>query len=75
MAVQPELRHICIFIVAGGMELVRGCVCVFWWGGGQGGGRVSDKASLRWGHCVCLCLCVAVGSGLLAGERQGRDRA
>lgn len=61
MAGQAELWHICVFIVAEGMEMGRragGCQ--------REGGRA---VGLRWGQCVC----VAVGSGLLMLERE-RER-
>lgn len=42
MAGQAELWHICVFIVAEGMEMGRG----------EGGRAVG----LRWGQCVCVLL-------------------
>lgn len=58
MAGQAELWHICVFIVAEGMEMGRRA-------GGCRGGRA---VGLRWGQCVC----VAVGLGLLMLERERR---
>lgn len=51
MAGQAELWHICVFIVAEGMEMGRRAGGCRGWGGGCAVG-------LRWGQCVCLCVCV-----------------
>lgn len=65
MAGQAELWHICVFIVAEGMEMGRragGCQR-------EGGGTCRGAAM----GAVCVCVCVAVGSGLLMLERE-RER-
>lgn len=65
MAGQAELWHICVFIVAEGMEMGRRP------GGCQRAGGTCRGAAMG---AVCVCVCVAVGSGLLMLERERERR-